>query len=48
MDIRYSFHQFFDSEQGDTFFWMTLILQSSMSCKYNSPDKGMMESFFSI
>ena len=47
-DIRYSFHQFFDSEQGDTFFWMTLILQSSMSCKYNSPDNGMMESFFGI
>ena len=27
---------------------MTLILQSSMSCKYNSPDNGMMESFFGI
>lgn len=47
-DIRYSFHQFFDIEQGGTYFWMTLILQSSMSCKYNSPDNGMMESFFVI
>ena len=27
---------------------MTLILQSSMSCKYNSPDNGMIESFFGI
>lgn len=27
---------------------MTLILQSSMSCKYNSPDNGMKESFFGI
>ena len=27
---------------------MTLILQSSMSCKYNSPDNGMTESFFGI
>jgi transposase InsO family protein len=27
---------------------MTLILQSSMSCKYNSPDNDMMESFFGI
>ena len=27
---------------------MTLILQSSMSCKYNSPDNVMMESFFGI
>ena len=27
---------------------MTLILQSSMSCKYNSPDNGMMDSFFGI
>ena len=27
---------------------MTLILQSSMSCKYNNPDNGMMESFFGI
>ena len=27
---------------------MTLILQSSMSCKYNSPDNGVMESFFGI
>ena len=27
---------------------MTLILQSSMSCKYNSPDNGEMESFFGI
>ena len=27
---------------------MTLILQSSMSCKYNSPDNGMMEYFFGI
>ena len=27
---------------------MTLILQSSTSCKYNSPDNGMMESFFGI
>ena len=47
-DIRYLFHQSFDIEQGGTYFWMTLILQSSMSCKYNSPDNGMMESFFSI
>ena len=47
-DIRYLFHQSFDIEQGGTFFWMTLILQSSMSCKYNSPDNGMMESFFGI
>ena len=47
-DIRYSFHQSFDIEQGGTYFGMTLILQSSMSCKYNSPDNGMMESFFGI
>jgi transposase InsO family protein len=47
-DIRFSFHQSFDIEQGGTYFWMTLILQSSMSCKYNSPDNGMMESFFGI
>ena len=47
-DIRYLFHQSFDIEQGGTYFWMTLILQSSMSCKYNSPDNGMMESFFGI
>ena len=47
-DIRYLFHQSFDIEQGGTYFWMTLILQSSMSCKYNSADNGMMESFFSI
>ena len=47
-DIRYSFHQSFDSEQGGTYFWMTLILQPSMSCKYNSPDNGILESFFSI
>ena len=47
-DIRYLFHQSFDIEQGGTYFGMTLILQSSMSCKYNSPDNGMMESFFGI
>ncbi len=47
-DIRYLFHQSFDIEQGGTYFWMTLILQSSMSCKYNSADNGMMESFFGI
>ena len=27
---------------------MTLILQPSMSCKYNSPDNGILESFFGI
>ena len=47
-DIHYSFHQSFNIEQGGTYFWMTLILQLSISCKYNSPDNGMMESFFGI